>query len=83
MNTRDIKLYNSLRNTIGEEAAQELVSFIKCEISNEMVNLKDIFLVKQDKVEIMRTIYIVGLVQFFAIVGAIIGIMSFLLSHLR
>ncbi len=39
---------------------------------------KDIAEVKSD---LTRTIYIVGLVQFLAIVGSVIGIMSFMLRH--
>lgn len=33
------------------------------------------------KSEILKTIYVVGLVQFLAIVGSVIGILSFMLRH--
>jgi len=33
------------------------------------------------KSELTKTIYIVGLVQFLAIVGSVIAIMSFMLKH--
>ncbi len=41
---------------------------------------KDVFLTKDDKVDIMRSIYIVGVVQFVAIVGSVIAILSFMLK---
>jgi hypothetical protein len=85
----DIQLYNSLREKLGNEQAQELVGFIREEIKTEFMGRKDAFLVKedktdimicmkQDKVDIMRTIYVVGLVQFLAIVGAILAIINFM-----
>ena len=40
----------------------------------------DVFLTKDDKVDIMRCIYIVGVVQFAAIVGYVISIFSFMLK---
>lgn len=36
---------------------------------------------REQKSELLKTIYIVGLVQFLAIVGSVIGILSFMLRH--
>ena len=38
------------------------------------------FLTKDDKVDLMRTIYLVGLVQFLAIVGSVLAIVTFMLK---
>jgi len=38
---------------------------------------KNIFLTKDDKVDIMRSIYLVGVIQFLAIVGSVLAILSF------
>ena len=37
-------------------------------------------LTKDDKVDLMRTIYLVGLVQFLAIVGSVLAIVTFMLK---
>lgn len=50
------------------------------EIQLYIENKKDTFLTKDDKVDIMRSIYIVGLVQFLAIVGSVLVIMNFMLK---
>lgn len=38
------------------------------------------FLTKDDKVDLMRTIYLVGLVQYLAIVGSVLAIVTFMLK---
>ena len=88
----EIRLYKALRGKLGDIEAQELVGFIKSEINSEFMDCKQVFLtkedklellraIKEDKVDIMRSIYIVGLVQFLTIIGALIGIVSFFLKH--
>ncbi|HYE56373.1 MAG TPA: hypothetical protein VD996_16100 [Chitinophagaceae bacterium] len=88
---RDIKMYERLRHTLGEEQTQDLIAFIKSEVNSEFMDCKEVFLtkedkvdliqlMKQDKIELLRTIYIVGVVQFLAIVSAVIGILSFMLN---
>jgi hypothetical protein len=126
MSTNEIKLYDSIRARLGDDGAQELVGFIKSEIKNEIMDLKDVFLtkadkadlilqmknefkdvflVKEDKADLLRAMkadkiellqliaatrydlrghtYTMGLVQFLAIVGSVIGIVSYMLSYLR
>jgi len=46
-----------------------LVDFVKSKVTSEFNDRKDTFLTKEDKIDIMRSIYIVGIVQFLAIVG--------------
>jgi len=42
-----------------------------------MMRNKNVFLTKEDKIDIMRSIYLVGIVQFLAIVGSVLAILSF------
>ena len=51
--------------------AQQLVDFVKSEVTSEFNNRKDTFLVKEDKIDIMRSIYLVGVVQFLAIIRSL------------
>jgi ABC-type antimicrobial peptide transport system permease subunit len=74
----EISLYKALSDKIGDNAAQLLVEGIKHEVKNEFETQKGIFLTKEDKIDIMRSISIVGLVQFLAIVTAVIGILNFM-----
>jgi len=43
-----------------------------------VISEKNNLLTTEDKIDIMRSIYIVGLVQFLAIVTAVIGILNFM-----
>ncbi|HYE56066.1 MAG TPA: hypothetical protein VD996_14555 [Chitinophagaceae bacterium] len=111
MSTNEIRLYDSIGTRLGDDGAQEFVGFIKSEINNEIMDLKDVFLtkadkedlinsmkdifltkgdkveliraMKEDKAELTKAIYVIGLVQFLAIVATVIGIFSFMLSHIR
>lgn len=80
MSISEIQLYNALKTKLGDNEAQQLVDFVKSEVSSEFNNRKDIFLTKEDKIDIMRSIYIVGIVQFLAIVGSVLAIMNFMLK---
>ena len=63
-----VSLYKALSEKIGDNESQLLVEGIKQEVKNEFETQKGIFLTKEDKIDIMRSIYLVGLVQFLAIV---------------
>ena len=80
MSISEIQLYNALKTKLGDAEAQQLVDFVKSEVTSEFNNRKDTFLNKDDKVDIMRSIYIVGIVQFIAIVGSVLAIMNFILK---
>jgi hypothetical protein len=47
-------------------------------LKTKLDDRKDTFLNKDDKIDIMRSIYIVGIVQFLAIVGSVLAIMNFM-----
>jgi len=54
--------------------------YIESKVEEKISQKKDVFLTKEDKVDIMRTIFIVGLVQFLAIVGSVLAIVNFMLK---
>lgn len=80
MSISEIQLYNALKTKLGDTEAQQLVDFVKSEVTSEFNNRKDTFLIKEDKIDIMRSIYIVGIVQFLAIVGSVLAILNFMLK---
>lgn len=92
MSVTEVQLYKSLKDKLGDEQAQELVNYIKSAINNEFMECKQVFMVKEDKVDLirsmkedkitlMRAIYMMGVMQFLAIVAAMLGIISFVLKN--
>lgn len=78
MRVSEIQLYNALKTKLGDNEAQQLIDIVKSKVTPEFNNRKDSFLPKEDKIDIMRSIYIVGVVQFLAIVGSVLAIMNFM-----
>jgi len=74
----EISLYKALSDKLGDNEAQLLVEGIKQEVKNEFESQRNIFLTKEDKIDIMRSIYLVGVVQFLAIITAVISIMTYM-----
>lgn len=79
MSISEIQLYNALKTKLGDNEARELVDFVKSEVISEFSDRKDTFLNKDDKKDIMRSIYVAGVIQFLAIVVSVLTIMNFML----
>ena len=56
METTNFSMYNSLRPKLGDEVAQELVTFIRTSIKSEIMDLTKICLTKEDKFDILGKI---------------------------
>jgi hypothetical protein len=80
MSVSNIRLYQILKERLGEKEA-ELGCLVNTEIKNEFDSRKKIFATKEDsgivKTELIKSIYFIGLIQFLAITGAMIGIVNF------
>jgi hypothetical protein len=78
----EIELFEALSEQIGKEKAKILVQYVEGKIEKNIDQKKDTFSTKQDladlEVRLNRTIYIVGLGQFLAILASIIGLIKFL-----
>jgi len=46
----------------------------------EFENKREILATKEDIANMQKTIYVVGLIQFLAIVGSVIGIVNFMIK---
>ncbi len=86
---QNLKIYEILAAQFGQpERARELTEAIEAVVSEkvtesngrlESILRKDLEIVEaRIKSELSKTIYIVGLVQFLAIVGSVIGLLSFM-----
>lgn len=80
MSVSEIQLYQILKNKLGEKEAEELVSFVKAEVRTEFENRKEILATKEDIANVHKSIYLVGLVQFLAIMGSVLAIVNFMIK---
>jgi hypothetical protein len=77
MSSIEFQVYELFKKLFSEEEVRIVLQYIE-EKGDEKINQKkDVFLTKDDKVDIMRSIYLVGLIQFLAIVGSVLAILSF------
>ena len=80
MQVSEITLYNILKSKFEEQDAQAIVEGIKQEVKNQVNEHKDTFATKEDlanlKVDLVKTIYTVGLVQYLAILASVIAIIK-------
>ena len=81
MNVSNIRLYQILKERLGEKEAGELAWLVTTEIKNEFDSRKKTFATKEDsgivKTELIKSIYFIGLIQFLATTGVMIGIVNF------
>ncbi|MCX2431174.1 MULTISPECIES: hypothetical protein [unclassified Pedobacter] len=91
MSVTEIQLFQLLKAKLGEQEAEQLVSFVKEEVRSEFDNKRETLATKEDiantkeyilqvKSELSKFIYLVGLIQFLAIVGAVIGFINFMMK---
>lgn len=53
---------------------------LKAEVKSELDNKCEVLATKEDIANMQKTIYIVGLIQFLAIIGSVIGIVNFMIK---
>ncbi|WP_025143254.1 hypothetical protein [Pedobacter jeongneungensis] len=80
MSVTEIQLFQILKAKLGEQEAGQLVSFLKGEVKYEFDNKRDVLATKEDIASMQKTIYVVGLIQFLAIIGSVIGIVNFMIK---
>ena len=85
-----LQTYDMLKLKLGEQEAKLFISYIENQVEQDVMNENKTIMVKLDsfstkadlaevKSDLTRQIYIVGLVQFLAIVSTVIGVMAFML----
>ena len=73
MSISEIALYNALRKKLGEQESEELVEFVKAEVMTELDNKTNLFLTKEDKVDLIK--WMVGL--WVSAIGLLIAVLKF------
>jgi hypothetical protein len=78
MSISEISLYKALRIKLGDEAANDLVEFVASEVKTELDNKTNIFLTKEDKIDLIDRINKAKTETIIWIV--VIGVLQFILT---
>lgn len=81
----EIELYEILSAKIGKQEAKVLAEFVETKVEKQLTDKLSVFATKEDliketsslEVRLTRNMYIVGVVQFLAIVGSVLMILKF------
>jgi len=73
----EITLYQIAKDKFGDEKATEFVSALKDTVDAKFKEKESVFLTKEDKIDIMRSIYMVSIIHFLGIVGSVLLIVNF------
>jgi len=84
----EIELYEILSAKIGKQEAKALTEFVETKIEKQLTDKLAVFATKEDlakeisslEVRLTRNMYIVGVVQFLAIVGSVLMLLKFHVS---
>ncbi|NCX96352.1 MAG: hypothetical protein EBX41_08075 [Chitinophagia bacterium] len=84
MSVLDLQIYELFKKHFSEEEAKQVITYIDIKVEERLQLKKDVFLTKDDKVEIIKSIYNAvftsTIIQFFAIVGSLIALLKFMLN---
>lgn len=80
MSISEISLYKALRAKLGDETADELVEFVTSEVKSELERKTNVFLTKEDKIDLIDRINKAKTETIVWIVG--VGVLQFILTVL-
>lgn len=80
MSALELKVYDLFKSRFNEEEARTVIEFIETKAEEKIGQKKDVFLTKDDKVDIMKSIYASNIIQFLATIGSMIAIFHFMMS---
>lgn len=78
MSTLELKVYEIFKKRLSEDEAAAIIEYIDSKADDKISQKKDVFLTKDDKVDIIKSIYLVNIVQFLATIASIIAIIKFM-----
>jgi hypothetical protein len=80
MSTLELKVYEIFKKRLNEEEAAFVMEYFDAKTEEKINQKKDIFLTKDDKVDIIKSIYFVNIIQFIATIASIIAIIKFMVA---
>ncbi len=76
MSVTEIQLFQILKAKLGEQEAEQLVSYVKTEVKSEFDNKREVLATKEDlansKADIIKLIFIFWIAQIAVTVGIIL-----------
>jgi hypothetical protein len=75
------QVYDLFKAGFNEEEARAVMEYIETKTEEKVQQKKEIFLTKDDKVDIIRAIYTTNIIQFLATIGSMIAIFHFMLNR--
>jgi hypothetical protein len=80
MSTLELKVYELFKKRFNEEEAQTVIEYFEAKSEEKILQKKDIFLVKDDKIDIIRSIYTANIIQLLATIASVIAIIKFMMK---
>lgn len=80
MSTLELKVYEIFKKRLNEEEAAVVMEYFDTKAEEKITQKKEVFLTKDDKVDIIKSIYLVNIVQFLATIASIIAIIKFMMG---
>ena len=81
MSVLEIKVYEMFKTRFFEQEASLVIEYLDAKKEEKIQQKRATFLTKDDKVELVWTIYVVGLIQFLAIVGSVLFIANYMFKN--
>jgi hypothetical protein len=78
MSALELKVYELFKKRFSEDEAQIVIEYFEAKAEEKILQKKDIFLTKDDKIDIIKNIYTANIIQFVATVGSVLAIVSFM-----
>jgi len=80
MSSLVLKVYELFKKRFSEEEAQIVIEYFETKAEEKINKKKDVFLTKDDKIDIIKSIYTANLIQFLATIGSVMAIVKFMIS---
>ena len=80
MSALQFKVYEIFKSKFGKDEAALIIEYFENKADQKINEKKDIFLTKDDKVDLIRNIYAANTIQFLATLGSLILIIKFMLK---
>jgi len=80
MSISELKVYEIFKKHLSEEEATVIIEYFDAKSEEKINYKKDVFLTKDDKVDIIKSIYIVNIIQFLATIASILAIIKFMMK---
>jgi len=80
MSALELKVYEIFKRRLNEEEAAFIMEYFDAKTEEKINQKKDVFLTKDDKIDIIKSIYIVNIIQFLATIASILAIIKFMMD---